>query len=262
MSDLVHGLRRLKWHGRRVLGREYRPEPRLQLPTERHGTQYGGWDLWCEPLGPDSVVWSFGIGRDLSFDLSLIDRFGVRLHAFDPTPEAVEFATRRALPSRLTFHPWGVAPRDGLARFRPLFRDAARVRYSHDYSLSEAPPDPRDVTLPVRRLSTLAAELGVDRVSVLKMDVEGAEFEVLDDLLTEGPAVDQLLVEFHHFWDGSIDRTQAMLGKLADAGFRLYHVSETGRECALLHEDALEASRRVPRAATVRQALGDDATLS
>jgi hypothetical protein len=74
--------------------------------------------------------------------------------------------------------------------------------------------------------------------------------------------VDQLLVEFHHFWDGSIDRTQAMLGRLADAGFRLYHVSETGRECALLHEDALEASRRVPRAATVRQALGDDATLS
>jgi hypothetical protein len=53
-----------------------------------------------------------------------------------------------------------------------------------------------------------------------------------------------------------------MLDRLADAGFRLYHVSETGRECSLLHEDALEASRRVPRAALVRQALGDDATLS
>ncbi len=260
MTDLVHGLRRLKWHGMRALGREFVPEPVVQLPTERHGTYYGGWELWCDPLGPDSVLWSFGIGRDLSFDLSLIDRTGAHLHAFDPTPEAVEYVSRQIRPARLHFHPWGVAARDGLASFRPLFRDPDRVRYSHDYSLREASGDPRAVTLPVRRLRTLARDLAVERVSVLKMDVEGAEFEVLDDLLQEGPAVDQLLVEFHHFWDGTIDRTQTMIDRLSGGGFRLYCVSETGRECSFVHDDALEAARRVPKAALVRPG-GDDATL-
>ena len=36
------------------------------------------------------------------------------------------------------------------------------------------------------------------RIDVLKMDIEGAEYGVIDDLVRERIPVQQLLVEFHH----------------------------------------------------------------
>jgi len=34
-----------------------------------------------------AVVYSLGIGEDISFDLALIEKYGARVHAFDPTPK-------------------------------------------------------------------------------------------------------------------------------------------------------------------------------
>ncbi|GIS18490.1 MAG: hypothetical protein CM15mP120_04060 [Pseudomonadota bacterium] len=41
-------------------------------------------------------------------------------------------------------------------------------------------------------------DLGHDHLDVLKMDIEGAEYAVLDDMLQSNILPDQLLVEFHH----------------------------------------------------------------
>ena len=41
-------------------------------------------------------------------------------------------------------------------------------------------------------------DLGHDHLDVLKMDIEGAEYAVLDDMLQSDILPDQLLVEFHH----------------------------------------------------------------
>jgi hypothetical protein len=138
--------------------------------------------------------------------------------------------------------------------FRPLFRRAGHARYSHDYALTPLETAPhRALRLPVRRLSTIGNSLGHESVDLVKMDVEGAEYAVIDDLLASGFPCDQLLVEFHHFWDGSLDRTRDCLDRLDAAGWRLYHVSETGREFSFAHDRALNAARKVPRAALVRR---------
>src|SRR5262245_14315827 len=50
-------------------------------------------------------------------------------------------------------------------------------------------------TAPAERLPTIARRLGHQRIDVLKIDIEGGEYAVLDDLLRSGPAVRQLLVE-------------------------------------------------------------------
>ncbi|WMW22216.1 hypothetical protein RE476_12730 [Methanolobus mangrovi] len=40
---------------------------------ERLGSEYGGWAFCPENVGEQSVVYSFGIGEDISWDEALID---------------------------------------------------------------------------------------------------------------------------------------------------------------------------------------------
>jgi hypothetical protein len=70
-----------------------------------------------EALGSDTVVYAFGVGTDISFERDLIARYGVTVHAFDPTPIALEWAGSRPLPERFLLHPYGVADFGGTARF-------------------------------------------------------------------------------------------------------------------------------------------------
>ncbi len=62
-----------------------------------------------DPINDRSVVYSFGVGRNLAWDVEMIRHFGVTIHAFDPTPGAVEWATTTRLPENVHFHPVGAA---------------------------------------------------------------------------------------------------------------------------------------------------------
>ena len=53
------------------------------------GTHSNG-RFWARRLNPDSVVYSFGFGEDLSFEIGLAARYGVTVHLFDPSPRAME----------------------------------------------------------------------------------------------------------------------------------------------------------------------------
>jgi FkbM family methyltransferase len=181
------------------------------------------------------VVYSVGVGDNVSWDLALIERFGVTVHAFDPTPACVGWFGRQSLPPAFRFLPVGVAARDGVARFRI-------PRRGFNY-LPARPDEAAAVAAPVRRLSTLMREMGHDHLDVLKLDIEGGEYEVLDDLLREELPVGQLLVEFHHnFRSIPFARTERAVRALNAAGYQLFHVSERGLELSFRHSSAAVAA--------------------
>ena len=67
------------------------------------------------------------------------------------------------------------------------------------------------------------------------MDIEGAEYEVLEGLLDSPILPTQLLVEFHHrFVKDGLNRTYELIGKLRNAGYRIFAISEIGREVSFL----------------------------
>ena len=89
---------------------------------ERFGSDYGGWFGPTDLVRSNWNVYSFGIGQDTTFDETLIDRFGVTVQAFDPTPFAVEHVAQRKQSSRLArekllFEPVGVWDRDCAIQF-------------------------------------------------------------------------------------------------------------------------------------------------
>ena len=79
------------------------------------------------------------------------------------------------------------------------------------------------------------SKLGHDRLDLLKMDIEGAEYEVLDAFLAAPKQMDQLLVEFHHRFPGLRKaKTADIIGRHHAIGYHIFAVSSSGREISFL----------------------------
>lgn len=204
-------------------------------PLSRFGSDYGGWAVVLAPLSASSVAYSVGVGEDISFDLDLIRELNLNVHAFDPTPRSVEWVRRQRLPAQFRMHAVGIAAFDGDARFFPP-ANPAHVSCSM-VARDGAGRDP--IVVPVRRLSTIMRDLGHRHVDLLKLDIEGAEYEVLDDMLDSAIRPTQLLVEFHYrFAADGIARTRRMIERLRAAGYDLVSVSRSVEEFGFLLKDA------------------------
>lgn len=203
----------------------------LQLPTFAAGERSGVWVVATAGLSATSVVWSFGLGDNIAWELAMIARFGCAVRGFDPTPRALAWLHGRALPGEFSVHEVGLGEHDGELHFAPPRREG-------DVNFRPvASPVPGGVSAPVRRLSTLARDHGVRGIDVLKLDIEGGEYGVLRDVLANGPLPRQLLVEFHHGQFGlPFEATAEALRGLRGAGYRVFDVSRRGLEFSLLRE--------------------------
>lgn len=212
---------------------EFRVEAGSRHAVRRFGSAYGGWDVVTTGLDADSVVYSFGIGEDASFDTALIEKFNLTVHAFDPTPSSLAWVKRQSFPDRFIMHDHGIAAFDGAVPFNPPER-AGYVSYTY---LERPSARAKAIVLPVRRLGTIMKELGHDRIDVLKMDVEGAEYDVLADIGASGIRPRQILVEFHHRFPGvGIGRSKAAIMGLRAMGYRLFSASGKNAEfCFIRH---------------------------
>lgn len=209
------------------------------METVLLGERPGRWPVAPSGLGPESVVYALGVGTDISFERDLIARYGVRVHAFDPTPISLEWAAGQTLPTGFTLHSYGVADFDGRARFV-----APRKWNFTSFSLVRSGGVGSSVEAPVYRLATLVDMLQLPPPDLIKMDIEGAEYAVLPDLFASGFRPDQVLVEFHHRWrEVGAARTRAALGLLARHGYRIIYVSDKGMEYAFLRAQGGRSER-------------------
>ena len=79
-------------------------------------------------------------------------------------------------------------------------------------------------------------QLGHDQIDILKMDIEGAEYDVINDISMSDTRPKQILVEFHHRFPGvGIDRTKQAISRLKSMGYGLFSISATHEEfCFIL----------------------------
>jgi FkbM family methyltransferase len=197
------------------------------------GNQYGGWTICPTTINNTSIVYSFGVGEDISFDKAIIDQFGVVVYAFDPTPKSIDWINGQDLPERFHFYDFGIGSSDRLSKFYPP-QNPNHVSHSIIKKSRKKPSEP--ITVQLHRLETIMKMLDHDNVSILKMDIEGAEYEVIDDLYhSSNLDISQILVEFHHFLPGiTYRKTRNAIKKLNKCGYSLFNISKRGYEYSFI----------------------------
>lgn len=217
----------------RQVGREikYAIFPSIHRPDGRfsydlYGTEYGRWPVLLDSLSADSIVYCFGVGDDISFDLEVIRKYHCSIEAFDPTPRSIDWLKTQILPSRFRFHNVGISDCHKILKFYTPQR-SSHVSYT---SVCTNEQD-NAIELTVQPLDVIMERLGHNHVDLLKMDIEGSEYEVLPDILRKQILPRQLCVEFHHGMYGCTKRdTIDAVKALRSAGYLLHYVSRVGRE--------------------------------
>jgi FkbM family methyltransferase len=215
---------------RRLAGRELWLRAEVREPVQRAA----GWLLCHERIPRGARVFGLGVGNNVDFELALIRDHAAIVDTFDPTPFSNQWLGARALPASFRHHPWAVVASDGpvLLEQRKAVRPGSAPMLS---VVAGGRPGAEAVAAEGYRLSTIVHRLASPVPDLLRMDIEGAEYAVIDDMLASGFLPQQLLVEFHHrFPEVGLDATRRAVRGLRAAGYRIAAVSDTGREVTFL----------------------------
>jgi FkbM family methyltransferase len=204
-----------------VTGKRIRKRPDLT----RLGSSGGEWTVPADVLGPSAIAYCAGCGEDISFDLALIDRFGCDVWGFDPTPRSIAHVARMA-PQQPKYHFHAL----GLWSERKLMRFFAPKDPRHvSHSLLNMQRTETFFEAKVVRLTELLEEFGHNHLDLLKLDIEGAEYEVLRTLEQDNIFPRVLCVEFDEFFhplDSSyIARITESVERIIERGYELVHTS-------------------------------------
>ncbi|HEU6449047.1 MAG TPA: FkbM family methyltransferase, partial [Verrucomicrobiae bacterium] len=114
------------------------------------------------------------------------------------------------------FHPVGLAARCSTLKLSPPIDE-------QEGSWSGFSDKPSALEVPTVDLETLMRQNGHNHIDLLKLDIEGAEYEVMDGLLKKQIPIRQVLVEFHHGIIPGFRRGQAarLIFRMALAGYKL-----------------------------------------
>ncbi len=123
-------IRRLKVLLKAAVGKEPLVKP-VNCAKERFGSDYGGWNVVTASINVDSIVYSFGIGEDASFDAALVEKYGLTVHAFDPTPKSIEWVKKQGFSDQFVMHEYGIAAFDGTVSFKSARKSRTRLLYAH-----------------------------------------------------------------------------------------------------------------------------------
>lgn len=184
------------------------------------------WMVRTKGLDSNSVIYSAGVGRDISFEHELADRFGCKVILIDPSPTGLETLSeeRNKRPEFIAVNK-ALAGHDGVLVLSPP-RDADEGSWVS--VVAENPgdvPQTDSIQVPCVTIRTLMEQNGHTQIDLLKMDIEGAEYGVLEAVMSSGVTIKQIAVEYHNkvIPGFTAKQTMASLLKLRKLGYRLIY---------------------------------------
>lgn len=223
---VLHEWYRFKFHPK-LVGMGLMPLP-ARYPVEFLGTEYGGHAVDPTIISEDSAVYTLGAGMDISFEEALIAKTGCRIHVYDPTPRSVAWLNSKfkspenphPLGDRISIHPLGVWSEDTTLRFY-VPRNPENV--SHSLTNLQGTDDYIEVDC-VSLESAMHAN-GHDHIDLLKFNVEGAEYAIMNAVFDAGIKPKMLLAVFDEVHsEGDADapqRLRQIATRITSLGYRV-----------------------------------------
>ncbi len=197
-----------------------------------YGNGYGGFYVDPTLVPNQAIVYSFGIGEDISFDKAIISNHGCKVYGFDPTPKSINYVKNNETPESFYFHPYGIGERTEMVTFH-LPKNKDHVSGSvYDHKLVD---EHNSVEVLLKEFNEIVSEMGHDHIDVLKMDIEGSEYVVMEGILKSGIPIKQILVETHErFFEDGKEKGKKFFKQLHDHGYRIFAISDTYQEISLV----------------------------
>ena len=204
-------LRIFEWLAPRVAGLGVRVSERLSppRPSLREWRQAEG-DKTLRldyDLSADAVVLDVG-GYEGQWASDIVARYGCRIHVFEPVQQyALQIARRFERNLLVTVHPFGLSVRDERVHARLAGDSTSHVR--------SRPGE--DIVVELRSADTVFRELDLKRVDLMKLNIEGAEYALLDHLIEAGliHRIVDLQVQFHEVGVDSAEEVARLHARLA-----------------------------------------------
>jgi FkbM family methyltransferase len=194
------------------------------VPVERvHGHTF-----FKQFITKDSVVVDLGANVG-GFSTEMIEKFGCYCYAVEANPLIFKHIPPK---DNLKTSNLAVAANSGTFDFFIAENpESSSLYFREDMLLKEK------LNVPSQRLDEFVEALGIEDIDLLKMDIEGAEIEVIDsctDRFLE--RVSQLTVEFHDY-NGSVSKRDVtrVIRRLSDLGFLHIRMSRADHG----HEDTI-----------------------
>jgi FkbM family methyltransferase len=169
---------------------------------------------------------------------------GAKVTCFEPNPTCCALIERHVRENRLsdvTLRPVACGAAPGEASFFVNATDSIVSSFDRKRARADA-----EIKVPVVRLSDEIT----GPVDLLKIDIEGAEWEVLEDLVGSGKIsfVRAMMVEYHHQIEGQSARLGRFLNLIEEAGFVYELAAEVskGRRFKGSFQDVLIYASRMP----------------
>ncbi|NHF61389.1 FkbM family methyltransferase [Flavobacteriaceae bacterium TP-CH-4] len=198
-----------------------------------YGDRHAGFFVNPTILQRNAIVYSFGIGENISFDRAIIANHQSHVFAFDPTPKSINWLKSQQLPPNYRYFEYGIAAQSGLVDFylpkNPNFVSGSLVDQDNVNKNEK-------VQVPMKSLGDIMSELGHTHIDVLKMDIEGAEYEVINNIMNSDVSITQILIEFHdRFVKNGVRKSKDAISLLKHRGFEIFAVSDNYEEVSLVN---------------------------
>lgn len=163
------------------------------------------------PLAPDSVVFDLG-GYRGDWAVEMFSRYGCRIYVFEPVPEYFHRIRRRfERNDRIKAFPFGL----GSASMD------CTVNVAEEGSSVFASPNVRGnavTNIRIECFSDFIRSAGIDAIDLMKVNIEGGEYDLLEHVLASGFAakIGDLQIQFHDFVPDAERRMRAIQRRLAE----------------------------------------------
>jgi len=145
-------------------------------------------------LNINSIVFDLG-GYKGDFAFQIYERYKCNVYIFEPHPTFYKFCIDRFKGnSKIHVFDFGLSDENGSFKLSDL--DDGSSLFDRDGAASH-------IEVKVREFSPLFEELNLKKIDLIKINIEGAEFPLLEHMYLKNifPLIDNLQIQFHNFVD-------------------------------------------------------------
>jgi FkbM family methyltransferase len=168
------------------------------------------------PLTQESIVFDLG-GYHGDFAAAIYERYKCKIYIFEPVPEFYQKCIARFQGNhKIVCLNYGLSSTNGWLNIG-LAENASSFSSPHAKGAVQR--------VEVRSVVECIRELGINRIDLMKINIEGGEFDVIPAIINSGDIrkLQHLQVQFHNFIDHAAERRAAIRTQLANTHTEMWN---------------------------------------